>query len=185
MCFGAREDSEAKRSREIDAMIHRDEKVMQKVVKLLLLGKPSKHSNFRSRINPKDQKANHGYRCWREWQIDDIEANAIDIHKGWLHQEREGGMASHHIQQYPRRLADDDRCYGGVRHSLRVRKYGSAYSFFPADPAGLRRASLTTPDPSPSHYARERPPTLRTHPNRISARFQGHVEGSGNKKGGS
>jgi guanine nucleotide-binding protein subunit alpha, other len=38
MCFGAREDVEAKRSREIDALIHRDEKVMQKVVKLLLLG---------------------------------------------------------------------------------------------------------------------------------------------------
>ncbi|KAL5321532.1 hypothetical protein ACEPPN_009491 [Leptodophora sp. 'Broadleaf-Isolate-01'] len=39
MCFGGRgEDSEAKRSREIDALIHRDEKVMQKVVKLLLLG---------------------------------------------------------------------------------------------------------------------------------------------------
>jgi guanine nucleotide-binding protein subunit alpha len=40
MCFGGREDVEAKRSREIDALIHRDEKVMQKVVKLLLLGKP-------------------------------------------------------------------------------------------------------------------------------------------------
>lgn len=40
MCFGGRgEDSEAKRSREIDALIHRDEKVMQKVVKLLLLGR--------------------------------------------------------------------------------------------------------------------------------------------------
>jgi hypothetical protein len=38
MCFGGREDVEAKRSREIDALIHRDEKVMQKVVKLLLLG---------------------------------------------------------------------------------------------------------------------------------------------------
>jgi hypothetical protein len=40
MCFGGREDVEAKRSREIDALIHRDEKVMQKVVKLLLLGEP-------------------------------------------------------------------------------------------------------------------------------------------------
>jgi guanine nucleotide-binding protein subunit alpha len=38
MCFGGREDPEAKRSREIDQLIHRDEKVMQKVVKLLLLG---------------------------------------------------------------------------------------------------------------------------------------------------
>lgn len=38
MCFGGREDVEAKKSREIDALIHRDEKVMQKVVKLLLLG---------------------------------------------------------------------------------------------------------------------------------------------------
>jgi guanine nucleotide-binding protein subunit alpha len=39
MCFGRRsDDSETKKSREIDAMIHRDEKVMQKVVKLLLLG---------------------------------------------------------------------------------------------------------------------------------------------------
>lgn len=39
MCFGGRDDSELKRSREIDALIHRDEKQMQKVVKLLLLGK--------------------------------------------------------------------------------------------------------------------------------------------------
>lgn len=39
MCFRAREDVQAKKSREIDALIHRDEKVMQKVVKLLLLGK--------------------------------------------------------------------------------------------------------------------------------------------------
>jgi tRNA(Ile2) C34 agmatinyltransferase TiaS len=38
MCFGGREDVEAKRSREIDALIHRDEKAAQKVVKLLLLG---------------------------------------------------------------------------------------------------------------------------------------------------
>ena len=39
MCFGGREDGgEVKRSRDIDAMIHRDEKVMQRQVKLLLLG---------------------------------------------------------------------------------------------------------------------------------------------------
>ncbi len=38
MCFGGREDTEAKRSKEIDQLIHRDEKFMQKVVKLLLLG---------------------------------------------------------------------------------------------------------------------------------------------------
>ncbi|KAM0176745.1 hypothetical protein ACHAPF_004602 [Botrytis cinerea] len=38
MCFGSREDVEAKRSKEIDALIHRDEKVMQRQVKLLLLG---------------------------------------------------------------------------------------------------------------------------------------------------
>lgn len=38
MCFGGREDVEAKKSREIDALIHRDEKVMQRQVKLLLLG---------------------------------------------------------------------------------------------------------------------------------------------------
>lgn len=41
MCFGSREDVEAKRSKEIDALIHRDEKVMQRQVKLLLLGKLS------------------------------------------------------------------------------------------------------------------------------------------------
>jgi guanine nucleotide-binding protein subunit alpha len=40
MCFGGRDsDVDLKRSREIDALIHRDEKQMQKVVKLLLLGK--------------------------------------------------------------------------------------------------------------------------------------------------
>jgi guanine nucleotide-binding protein subunit alpha len=38
MCFGDREDADAKKSREIDALIHRDEKVMQREVKLLLLG---------------------------------------------------------------------------------------------------------------------------------------------------
>jgi hypothetical protein len=38
MCFGGREDVEAKKSREIDALIHRDEKVLQRQVKLLLLG---------------------------------------------------------------------------------------------------------------------------------------------------
>ncbi|PBP21447.1 G protein alpha subunit [Diplocarpon rosae] len=39
MCLGSRENGEAKkRSREIDALIHRDEKSMTKVVKLLLLG---------------------------------------------------------------------------------------------------------------------------------------------------
>jgi hypothetical protein len=39
MCFGSRRDEdEYKKSREIDAQIHRDEKEMQKVVKLLLLG---------------------------------------------------------------------------------------------------------------------------------------------------
>ena len=38
MCFGNRDEGEAKKSREIDAAIHRDEKVMQRQVKLLLLG---------------------------------------------------------------------------------------------------------------------------------------------------
>jgi len=38
MCFGDREDGEAKKSKEIDALIHRDEKNMQRQVKLLLLG---------------------------------------------------------------------------------------------------------------------------------------------------
>jgi hypothetical protein len=37
-CFGDRENVEAKKSREIDALIHRDEKMMQRQVKLLLLG---------------------------------------------------------------------------------------------------------------------------------------------------
>jgi guanine nucleotide-binding protein subunit alpha len=45
MCFGGREDVEAKKSREIDALIHRDEKVLQKVVKLLLLGE--RNSGYR------------------------------------------------------------------------------------------------------------------------------------------
>jgi hypothetical protein len=39
MCFGGREDAEAKKSKEIDALIHRDEKQLTRVVKLLLLGK--------------------------------------------------------------------------------------------------------------------------------------------------
>lgn len=46
MCFGSREDVEAKRSKEIDALIHRDEKVMQRQVKLLLLGKLSRPPQF-------------------------------------------------------------------------------------------------------------------------------------------
>jgi guanine nucleotide-binding protein subunit alpha len=41
MCFGGRRgEDDYKKSREIDAIIHRDEKEMAKVVKLLLLGKP-------------------------------------------------------------------------------------------------------------------------------------------------
>ncbi|KAG0652939.1 glycoprotein2 [Hyphodiscus hymeniophilus] len=38
MCFGGREDVDAKKSRDIDALIHRDEKTFQRQVKLLLLG---------------------------------------------------------------------------------------------------------------------------------------------------
>jgi hypothetical protein len=38
MCFGGSEDAEAKKSKEIDALIHRDEKQLTRVVKLLLLG---------------------------------------------------------------------------------------------------------------------------------------------------
>ena len=38
MCFGDGKDEETRKSREIDALIHRDEKVMQRQVKLLLLG---------------------------------------------------------------------------------------------------------------------------------------------------
>jgi hypothetical protein len=38
MCLGSREDLEAKKSRDIDVLIHRDEKIIQRQVKLLLLG---------------------------------------------------------------------------------------------------------------------------------------------------
>jgi hypothetical protein len=38
MCFGGREDVDAKKSREIDNLIRHDEKVFQRQVKLLLLG---------------------------------------------------------------------------------------------------------------------------------------------------
>jgi len=65
MCFGDREDVEAKKSREIDALIHRDEKVMQRQVKLLLLGE----------CPDPDFSTSDGStglivvidRCWREW----------------------------------------------------------------------------------------------------------------------
>jgi hypothetical protein len=40
MCFRPRDDADGKRSRQIDALIHRDEKVIQRQVKLLLLGEP-------------------------------------------------------------------------------------------------------------------------------------------------
>lgn len=105
MCFGGRDDGEAKRSREIDALIHRDEKVMQKVVKLLLLGKPP--------FSIDDEQANQllimmRNRCWREWEVDNIEADASDIHKGWLHKKREGGMAGYHLQQHPRWPTNDN-----------------------------------------------------------------------------
>lgn len=50
MCFGSRRDEDDyKKSRDIDAQIHRDEKELQKVVKLLLLGTPP-HFVFYSRI---------------------------------------------------------------------------------------------------------------------------------------
>ena len=38
MCFNSRVDVEAKKSREIDVLINRDKKVVQRQVKLLLLG---------------------------------------------------------------------------------------------------------------------------------------------------
>lgn len=63
MCFGNREDVEAKKSREIDALIHRDEKVMQKVVKLLLLGEHNTDHPKSLRpisLSAKLEIANHG-----------------------------------------------------------------------------------------------------------------------------
>ena len=68
------------------------------------------------------------YRSWREWQIYDTEANAIDLYQGWVLKEREGGMAGHHLQQHSRWPADDDRCYGGLSHPSRVRTHRSAYN---------------------------------------------------------
>jgi len=70
MCFGGRENVEAKKSREIDALIHRDEKVMQKVVKLLLLGEQPCYSPNRSPIRASQSSVwltNVMARCWREW----------------------------------------------------------------------------------------------------------------------
>jgi guanine nucleotide-binding protein subunit alpha len=59
MCFGGREDVEAKRSREIDALIHRDEKAAQKVVKLLLLGESNCATNSVASLNAETLLANH------------------------------------------------------------------------------------------------------------------------------
>ena len=66
-----------------------------------------------------------GHRCWRKWKVDDIEADAIDIHKGWLYQERKGGMACHHLQQHLGWAADDRCRHGGVRYCVRERKDSS------------------------------------------------------------
>lgn len=41
MCFRPRDNVDGKRSRQIDALIHRDEKIIQRQVKLLLLGEPN------------------------------------------------------------------------------------------------------------------------------------------------
>jgi hypothetical protein len=67
MCFGGREDVEAKRSREIDALIHRDEKVMQKVVKLLLLGEPICPRPWCPAPIPNLIWLIATYRSWRKW----------------------------------------------------------------------------------------------------------------------
>lgn len=40
-CFGRSSDPDEKKSKDIDQMIHRDQKLMQKQVKLLLLGTQS------------------------------------------------------------------------------------------------------------------------------------------------
>lgn len=103
MCFGGRNDVDAKRSREIDALIHRDEKASTKVVKLLLLGKQCASPNRTT--DPR--LTGRVRRRWREWKIHDFKADAIDLHQEWILQEREGGMASHHLPQYPRRSAND------------------------------------------------------------------------------
>jgi len=81
------------------------------------------------------------YRSWREWQIYDTEANAIDLYQGWVLKEREGGMAGHHLQQHSRWPADDDRCYGGLSHPFRVRTHRSAYNLLlPQVTRQMRRA---------------------------------------------
>ena len=115
MCFGSRRDEdEYKKSRDIDAQIHRDEKDMQKVVKLLLLG-TAPHFILHEPASPGITSANHDhfyYRCRREWEVNDIKADEIDLHQGGHIEKREGGMACHHLQQPPGRPQNDNRRYG-------------------------------------------------------------------------
>lgn len=120
MCFGGREDVEAKKSREIDALIHRDEKVMQKVVKLLLLGEPDLGSREPTTELTID-------RCRRERKVDDTEADATDLYQGRLQQKREGRMADHYIQQHPRWPTHHNRCHARVWNRVRVHQHLGMY----------------------------------------------------------
>jgi hypothetical protein len=67
MCFGGREDGgEGKRSRDIDAMIHRDEKAMSRQVKLLLLGESVPRCSTVHGDHPKKSKitSHHNRRLY-------------------------------------------------------------------------------------------------------------------------
>jgi len=106
MCFGGGSDKDdeaaAAKNRDIERIIRADEKKAAKEVKLLLLGKTTKqptNPNLRTHI------LRFYYRCWREWKVDHLEANAFDLCYGFL-KERARRMARNHFQQHLASLQD-------------------------------------------------------------------------------
>lgn len=127
-CFGSREEVEAKRSREVDALIHRDAKIVQRQVKLLLLGEPTHPTPTRLGAESMATAANSVL-------INHSQADASDLYARWLFQEREGRVADHHLPKHHGRATYDRGCDGGVREPLRVREYHRKTSSFVTAPA--------------------------------------------------
>lgn len=90
MCFGGRDDPEVKKSRDLDRLIKEDEKTMARQVKLLLLGKLALLSGFSHlpitpiaiAIGSRNGLITLRYRRRREWEVNNPQADAPDLHQG-------------------------------------------------------------------------------------------------------
>lgn len=171
MCFGGGpdkgEEAAAIKNREIEKVIRADEKKAAKEVKLLLLGKLATYLQPFCAIW---QLTLRYYRCRRKWEVDDPEADAVDLcHR--LLKARTRRMACHHFQQHLGRFQDHHRCHGGSRHPFwskeeRGKLLRSAFCLSVADKFYL---AIHLPHLSWSWSRPQRPP---------SDRIPEHIQGS-------